>query len=709
MMMIGKIHGYNLTCPVPEQLQFQGTWICKDTESYMCIYDDNNKIYTESCDGPVLFGKGYKAIIRGNIDRERCSDKRYQPYPFNTLRNIKCVFIKSFCNEEGQVTVKNGLAFEDRVCNCDYSKGYAFTLTPRKLIYCIPSEEDCSCYKKSCPEEYRYLSPDYKCIAKSNLTTPAILDTTTNSIKIGSSETYNVAFTQKDLKMKTKAAAFLSIFLIILVVGFIISAILTEKFNCFAFEAGTSSIQFRNKEHTRVSQNKDMFVENLTDVVCYVGQCAQFTCRIKEKINVTWLKYNKTISERNRVIMGVTDYVHTLTINNVTPEDRGQYAINVQTIEQQASLIVIDDIRFTKEDANYLRIVNILLTKALPAIRNIFDVEIHPTKLYAEIHKNMPKLNYLRSQRDINLRQWDLLMKGKEDVSSKHFDLRLLICMLRNIGPKLKVIDELPLTINTSLEANLSRIKFYRNEIAHSHDHGRLSDKKFNTIWTSLCQSIKGLHKNVAIDSESEEKVFSCTSEYFAIALTDSLNPKRKSIPNDGRLWPTEEMNYLRIVHLMHRVVCSAVRIKFDNIFPYKELTTIMKTNKVKIEELFMKKEITPSEWSVLYPEFGLPISQNFGMKLLITFILRYGIKENITEEDSEIYSETLPKLTDISHELAESISGTLAKDAFDNYFDKISMYVYNLSGKYKRRFIDMCCSLCPEKSQHLLDIVGQG
>lgn len=41
----------------------------------------------------------------------------------------------------------------DRTCRCDYTAGYAFVTEPRNKCYCVPTEEDCMCYKVNCPRK----------------------------------------------------------------------------------------------------------------------------------------------------------------------------------------------------------------------------------------------------------------------------------------------------------------------------------------------------------------------------------------------------------------------------------------------------------------------------------------------------------------------------------------------------------------------------
>lgn len=93
---------------------------------------------------------GFKFVMRGNLDGDACTEDRYQPYKFKTNGSSRCIFEKSACLEDGQILHDNRNSLIDRTCRCDYTNGYAFVRNPKNSCYCIPSEEDCSCYKKSC-------------------------------------------------------------------------------------------------------------------------------------------------------------------------------------------------------------------------------------------------------------------------------------------------------------------------------------------------------------------------------------------------------------------------------------------------------------------------------------------------------------------------------------------------------------------------------
>lgn len=79
-----------------------------------------------------------------------CNDGRYQPVVFTTHGNSECFLIKSKCSEEGQVLYSNGSSSVDITCRCDYTQGYAFVSKPKNSCFCLPSEEDCSCFRVNC-------------------------------------------------------------------------------------------------------------------------------------------------------------------------------------------------------------------------------------------------------------------------------------------------------------------------------------------------------------------------------------------------------------------------------------------------------------------------------------------------------------------------------------------------------------------------------
>lgn len=98
------------------------------------------------------FVLGFKYIIIGNLNGQPCENNRFQPFKFSMDGYNECVFLKSTCNDNGQILHNHGTPKSDITCSCDYTRGYAFVNKPNNTCYCNPRYEDCSCYKKSCRE-----------------------------------------------------------------------------------------------------------------------------------------------------------------------------------------------------------------------------------------------------------------------------------------------------------------------------------------------------------------------------------------------------------------------------------------------------------------------------------------------------------------------------------------------------------------------------
>lgn len=61
-----------------------------------------------------------------------------------------------------------------------------------------------------------------------------------------------------------------------------------------------------------------------------------------------------------------------------------------------------------------------------------------------------------------------------------------MICLIRNLT-QISVADVLPSPKDTSEGADLSRLKYYRNKIAHC-DGGVLTDSQLNDYWNDISQ-----------------------------------------------------------------------------------------------------------------------------------------------------------------------------------------------------------------------------
>ena len=144
----------------------------------------------------------------------------------------------------------------------------------------------------------------------------------------------------------------------------------------------------------------------------------------------------------------------------------------------------------TKETTNYARLCRVLVDVGTCALRDCFDSICTPPTLHTVLAASKPALQSLRSRRIINATQWGKLFPAiPASVSSKHFDITLLMTLLRNIcgltHPQTGW-DVLPATTDQSREADIARIKYFRNTVYAHAEHASVDDATFDTHWKEI-------------------------------------------------------------------------------------------------------------------------------------------------------------------------------------------------------------------------------
>ncbi|CAG2253702.1 unnamed protein product [Mytilus edulis] len=150
----------------------------------------------------------------------------------------------------------------------------------------------------------------------------------------------------------------------------------------------------------------------------------------------------------------------------------------------------------TEEEANYVR-MSFLLTVITPrAVRTLFDREFAPECLEDSLEKEYHHLSDLKREHRINESQWNLLFPRFPDVpDSKTFDVTLMITLLRNLTPMAPPscgFDRLPAAMETTPVADLARIQYYRNFLAHIHD-GKIGVAFLNMACNDITSAIDRL------------------------------------------------------------------------------------------------------------------------------------------------------------------------------------------------------------------------
>ena len=121
------------------------------------------------------------------------------------------------------------------------------------------------------------------------------------------------------------------------------------------------------------------------------------------------------------------------------------------------------------EKTNGNKLSRLLIDGGTTVLRNIFDHYHPPANLASDLNSNYSILNNLLRRRVLNGHQWDKLFPPGGGAPDSHtFDITLLFLLLTNIcglTPPLSGWHAKPSPSDSSLEANLARVKIYRNEL----------------------------------------------------------------------------------------------------------------------------------------------------------------------------------------------------------------------------------------------------
>ena len=144
----------------------------------------------------------------------------------------------------------------------------------------------------------------------------------------------------------------------------------------------------------------------------------------------------------------------------------------------------------TKETTNYARLCRLLVDIGTQALRDTFDTIHPPANLHTILTANKTTLQSLRTRKVINATQWGMLFPAiPTSVSSAHFDITLLMALLRNIcglPSPAAGWDTLSAATDVSREADIARVKYYRNSVYGHAECASVDDALFNIYWGDI-------------------------------------------------------------------------------------------------------------------------------------------------------------------------------------------------------------------------------
>ena len=179
---------------------------------------------------------------------------------------------------------------------------------------------------------------------------------------------------------------------------------------------------------------------------------------------------------------------------------------------------------------NYFRLCRLLTDVGSQALRETFD-KICPPEGLAKVLATplvIRKLKSLQKKKILKQSQWKKLYPVvKTSVSSKNFDITLLIVLLRNIcglTPPAAGWDALPSPTDLSREADIARINFYRDKMRYHAAQALVDDSTFHNYWMDIDDALirlGGAGYEAAIDGLKYDCLVPALDEHYKELLKE--------------------------------------------------------------------------------------------------------------------------------------------------------------------------------------------
>ena len=152
------------------------------------------------------------------------------------------------------------------------------------------------------------------------------------------------------------------------------------------------------------------------------------------------------------------------------------------------------------EKTNGAKLSRLLIDGGTTVLRKVFDGHHVPANLATDLHASYSTLNKLLRRRILNHHQWDQLFPpGGAAPDSNIFDITLLFLLLTNIcglSPPPSGWHKKPPPSDTSREANLAHIKYFRNVLYGHVSTTGVDTPTFNALWQEISAPLVALGLN---------------------------------------------------------------------------------------------------------------------------------------------------------------------------------------------------------------------
>ena len=196
----------------------------------------------------------------------------------------------------------------------------------------------------------------------------------------------------------------------------------------------------------------------------------------------------------------------------------------------------------TKEKENFQRLTRLLMCGGVRLLREKFDSFHSPTGLPLKLGD--PATEAQLKKANLTKPMWSCLYPSTGTFGkSSDFDISLTFRLLRticNLTEPPTGWDNLPSNTDNSLEADLARIKFYRNNVYGHNSTMEIADSEFSNLWREISQALLGIAGSISQAKRDEWK------KAIVKLLRDPLTQEAQRYVDEFRLWYKNDMQELK-------------------------------------------------------------------------------------------------------------------------------------------------------------------
>ena len=149
----------------------------------------------------------------------------------------------------------------------------------------------------------------------------------------------------------------------------------------------------------------------------------------------------------------------------------------------------------SEEKTNGTRLARLLKDVGTYVQRRFLHSIYPPETLEDVLQKNLSQLKRLKSKGVIFDDQWEKLFPSSGNPDAEIFDITLLHLLIRELSYLSAPVTrwhKMPAEDDESLQANITRIKCFRNELCHNHSTG-IPNSEFEDKWNKISSPLEAI------------------------------------------------------------------------------------------------------------------------------------------------------------------------------------------------------------------------